>query len=260
MAEPFVKWAGGKRKLVPSIIEILPKSFKAYHEPMVGGGALFFALEPKVAFLNDYNSELMETYDVIKNSPKKLISALKKMKNSEEDYLKIKATKPRTSVNVAARFLYLNKLSFNGLYRVNSSGIFNVPYCKDDTRNFFDEKAIEEASSVLQGKTLTNLDYLEALTSVKKGDLVFIDPPYDGTFTSYTPQKFKKHDQIVLKDALDYLTEIKAYAIICNSDNEFIRTLYKSYTKVNIEDRYMIGSKSSSRGKKKTLFVTNFDF
>jgi len=258
-AKPFVKWAGGKRKLIPQILNIMPKKFKAYHEPMVGGGALFFELAPDSAHLNDLNSELIETYTAVKNDPEALIKALKKLKNTQSDYLKVRATKVRSAISKAARFIYLNKLCFNGLYRVNADGIFNVPYCKDETKNHVEEQVIREASKVLQTANLTNHNYLEALTKVKAKDLVFIDPPYDGTFSSYTSSGFNKADQAQLKEALDYLTEVKAYAIICNSDTPFIRDLYKSYTKIPIQDRFVISSKGSSRQLTPTFFITNYD-
>jgi len=260
MAQPFVKWAGGKRKLLDQIQAILPKKYATYHEPMVGGGALFFDLLPKNAILNDLNSDLMVTYEVIRDQPEKLIKQLKTLKNSEEEYLKIRAQTPRIAVNKAARFLYLNKLSFNGLYRVNSSGIFNVPYCKDPERVHFDADIILEASKSLQGTRLTNLDYLQALASVKKKDFVFIDPPYDDTFSSYTSEGFNKASQIMLKEAMDYLNDVGAQVIVCNSDTEFIRNIYKDYKQTVVQDRFVISAKGSTRQPKSTLFITNYTF
>jgi len=257
---PFIKWVGGKRNKLPQILSLCPPKFNTYHEPMVGGGAVFFSLEPKRALLNDLNADLVETYQVVRDQPTQLIKALKTMKNTEEDYKIVRAQKRKTPVTRAARFIYLNKLSFNGLYRVNSSGQFNVPYCKDSTRAHFDADLILEASRLLQNVTVTSEDYLSALLKVKAKDLVFIDPPYDGTFTGYTSGGFSKEDQIRLKEALDYLSDIKAYVIICNSDTAFIRELYKDYNKIYIQDRFMVAAKGSSRIPKSTLFVTNFSF
>lgn len=260
VAKPFVKWAGGKRKLLPQIFNIIPQKFEVYHEPMVGGGALFFALNPERAVLNDFNSDLIETYKVVRDNPDDLLKALKRLKNTEEDYLRVRAQSPKTPITKAARFIYLNKLSFNGLYRVNTSGRFNVPYCKDETRSHIEPEIIKQASLALQGTSLTNTDYLNALASVRAGDLVFIDPPYDDTFSSYTSEGFNKTDQACLKEALDYLTEVGAYTIVCNSDTPFIRTLYKNYTKIPVQDRFTIASKGSSRKPTSTFFITNFDF
>lgn len=258
--KPFVKWAGGKRKLLDQILPMIPKKYGTYHEPMVGGGALFFALQPRQAILNDYNGELIETYQVVKEQPDALLKALKRLKNTEDDYRKVRIQKPKTPVTRAARFIYLNKLSFNGLYRVNSSGVFNVPYCKDETRSHIDEESIRQASSALQGVTLQTGDYLQALTHVKPKDFVFIDPPYDDTFSSYTATGFSKNTQVQLREALDYLTDMKAYVIVCNSDTPFIRDIYKSYTKIPITDRFVIASNGSKRGSVSTLFITNFTF
>jgi len=260
MAKPFIKWAGGKRKLIPSILSILPKSFNSYHEPMLGGGALFFELAPERAFLNDYNEDLINTYTVVRDNPDSLIKCMRKMENSEEEYLRIRSSSPRSPINKAARFIYLNKLSFNGLYRVNASGNFNVPYCKVDTRSPLDELAIREASLTLQGASLSSVDYLEALTKVQEDDLVFIDPPYDDTFSNYTSNGFNKANHLALKEAFDYLTDLGAYAIVCNSDTPFVRGLYKNYPKVNISDRFVISAKGSSRSPKETFFITNFEF
>lgn len=259
-AKPFVKWAGGKRKLLHHILPLFPKSFGTYHEPMVGGGAVFFELQPSAAILNDYNTDLINTYRVVQQKPEALIKALKKMKNSPEDYNRERAQSRKSEVLRAAQFIYLNKLSFNGLYRVNSQGMFNVPYCKDETREVLDSSTILEASRALQGVQLLSGDYIEAMRLVKSGDLVFLDPPYDDTFSSYTSAGFNKTDQSCLKEVVDYLTELGAYAVVCNSDTPFIRKLYRNYTKLSIQDRYVISAKGTSRQPKMTFFITNFDF
>jgi len=259
-AKPFVKWAGGKRKLLEQILSLLPKKFGTYHEPMVGGGAVFFELAPKRAMLNDFNTELIEAYLAVRDQPDALLKAMKRLKNTEEEYLRIRAQSPKTPITRAARFLYLNRLSFNGLYRVNSSGMFNVPYCKDESRSHIDIDTIQNASNALKGVEITSGDYLQALTRVKKKDLVFIDPPYDDTFSSYTSAGFNKTDQSHLKDALDYLTDIGAYAIVCNSNTPFIRNLYSGYTKIPVMDRFVIASNGAKRGTVSTLFITNFSF
>jgi DNA adenine methylase len=260
VARPFVKWAGGKRKLLDQILSLAPKKYGTYHEPMVGGGAVFFALNPKRAILNDYNEELIETYKVVRDQPGDLIKAVRRLKNTEQDYLRIRTQRPKLPVTRAARFIYLNRFSFNGLYRVNASGVFNVPYCKDENRAPVDFEAIQNASLALQGVDIRSGDYLQSLTLVKPKDFVFIDPPYDNTFASYTSAGFNRASQIALKEALDYLTDLKAYAIICNSDTPFIRDIYRNYTKIPVTDRFVIASNGSKRGTVSTLFITNYTF
>lgn len=258
---PFVKWAGGKRRLVSDIMGLLPENrFKTYHEPMVGGGAVFFGLEPKKSVLNDMNSELMSTYRVVRDDVESLISQLATMKNSLEDYTRFRTQdlSSMSNVEMAARFIYLNKLSFNGLYRVNSLGVFNVPYGKCPNRKFFNPEALRAASAALSGTTILDGDYHRALLGVKRGDLVFIDPPYDSTFSGYTSKGFNHLDQEILLEEVNRLTKLGAYVLLCNSSTPFILSLYKDLNVHTIRDRFIISRDATKRTYIDTVVATNY--
>ena len=178
-AKPFLRWAGGKRWLLKDLDKYLPEDgFNQYHEPFIGGGAVFFHLQSENnTYISDLNSELIEAYYSLQNNVEDVLNELTKFKNTKEDYYKIRKSKFISSAKRAARFIYLNQTSFNGIYRVNLKGEYNVPYGYRDKFSF-DLENIREASKLLQ-QTEINVDDFEAVThNVQAGDLVFIDPPY----------------------------------------------------------------------------------
>lgn len=266
--KPFVKWAGGKRQIVDILIKEIPTEFNTYIEPFVGGGALLFELLPKKAIINDVNSELINAYLVIKNFPERLIKSLKNHKNEEEYYYKIRALDPNklSPVERASRFIYLNKTCFNGLYRENSSGQFNVPFGKYKTPKIVDEENIRIVSEYLNTADITilNSDYKKVCKLAKKGDFVYLDPPYyplskTSSFTKYTRYDFTEKDQKELAEIFKKLDRKGCYVLLSNSNTEFIKNLYRGYEIKEIQANRAINSKAEGRKKAKIeVLIKNF--
>lgn len=275
---PFVKWVGGKRQLIQQFREddlYPPEGFDkknaTYFEPFVGGGAMFFDLLPKKAYLSDMNGELVTTYNVIKNDVDGLIRKLKlhKKNDSKEYFLKVRAldVKKLLDVNIAARFIYLNRTCFNGLYRVNGSGKFNVPYAANKNPLICDEENLQKAHVAMKHTTIKHQDYSKVLKKAKKGDFVYFDPPYypvskTASFTSYTKDGFLEKEQEKLRDVFVALSRKGCFVMLSNSDTPFINELYSNLgKKIRIEKVYAgraINSKGSGRGKVKEAVVINY--
>ena len=230
---PFLKWAGGKRWLVRDDVDVAPKRFKTYLEPFLGSGAVFFSLEPKKSILADVNSELVNSYNVIKTNWRSVESHLRKYEKSHDDefYYKVREAKPRNDVTRAARFLYLNRTCWNGLYRVNLNGKFNVPRgSKDnvvlDTDNF------RQTSRVLSNAQVLCQDFEVTLDMAVKGDFVYVDPPYtvnhnQNGFLKYNNNIFSWTDQIRLKQAVVRADDRGAMVTVSNADHGSIHALWK---------------------------------
>jgi DNA adenine methylase len=275
---PFVKWVGGKRQLLAQFKEkelYPPQDFDPsrakYHEPFVGGGALFFDMLPPKASITDMNEELIITYRVTRDEPNKLIAKLKehKRKNNKEYFLKVRAqnTARLSDVSRAARFIYLNKTAFNGLYRVNSKGQFNVPYGKYTNPNIADEENLLAVSEALQKTKITHGSYRNVLKQAKKGDFIYFDPPYypvskTANFTSYTKDAFLEKEQEELRDVFVELHNRGCFVMLSNSDTSFIRDLYSNICdsiKIHtVEAGRAINSNASKRGKITEVVVTNY--
>ncbi len=271
---PFVKWAGGKRQLMTSLLELKPKKFNKYFEPFIGGGALFLELAPKEAVINDFNSELISVYKSLKN--KKAFNELYKLCNehealhSEEYFYKIRALDTSGDyINQplptrAARCIYLNKACFNGLYRVNAKGQFNVPFNGKTKVKLFDEDNFQALHQYFLNNDISihNGDYQVILDKPKKGDFVYFDPPYDvvgnQSFTTYTKIGFGREEQTRLRDNFRILSEKGAYVMLSNSNTEFIRELYKDFNIHIVQARRSINSQSTGRGKVEEVIVTNY--
>ncbi len=269
-AKPFVKWAGGKRQLIEQLVKHLPEEFNNYYEPFLGGGALFFKLSLlgriKHAYLNDVSAPLVQAYKTIKEKPTELIVELGsgKYKNDKETFLKIRAEKSTNLVKATARFIYLNKTAFNGLYRVNSSGGFNVPFGKYTNPRILDEENILAVSDALQRDELTCVDFEMATASAKKGDLVYFDPPYHpvsktANFTSYTKDSFTELDQERLARLVERLTNKGCFVMLSNSYSPLILDLYKGFEVNVVNATRMINCKAEGRGKVKEVIVTNYN-
>lgn len=339
-AQPFVKWAGGKRSLLPQILPAAPEKFNKYYEPFVGGGAVFFALADKAhgGAIGDINEELLATYRIIRNQPDKLVKKLeehrknhfewmkqdkarlrKKLKElnvSEEDYYKLKKAskgkdkkenlatslkainqdnktnltledinpivntgrisesekkkiyfykirdeEPTNDLDVAARFIYLNRTCFNGLHRVNAAGKFNVPMGDYSNPDIVREKEIKATSEALQHiDEIVYGDFEKIKPS--KGDFVYFDPPYDalnpGSFTQYAKDDFTRFDQKRLKDFSEELTNKGVKVMLSNHDTAFIRRLYKDFNIYKIQVNRPINSQSGGRGKVGEVLITNY--
>lgn len=273
--KPFVKWVGGKRQLLAQFRRLNlypPEKFDIrtgrYFEPFVGGGAVFFDLLPEKGFLSDLNKELVTTYNVIKNNVEGLIASLKKHKTDKEYFLKIRAQDPKTlsDLAVASRFIFLNRTCFNGLYRVNSKGGFNVPYGKYSNPLICDEDNLIKVSKSLRNIEIKHQDYKEVLRNAKKGDFVYFDPPYypvskTASFTSYTKEAFLDKEQLELRDTYIELHKRGCFVMLSNSDTPFINKIYSGLKGIRVnkvEAGRAINSKGSGRGKITEVLVTNY--
>lgn len=273
--KPFVKWVGGKRQLLRQFRELglyPPEDFNpitnTYYEPFVGGGAVFFDLLPKNAELSDLNNELVTTYNVIKNNVDELIQSLQKHIYDKEYYLEVRAKKVEdlSDVEVASRFIFLNRTGFNGLYRVNKSGQFNVPFGRYNNPVICDEDNLRRVSDALQDVTITHQDYKHVLKTAKSGDFIYLDPPYypinaTSSFTSYTAEGFLEKEQTELRDTFVKLHEKGCFVMLSNSDTPFINELYSGLDGITINKitaGRSINSKGSGRGKITEVLVTNY--
>ena len=273
--KPFVKWVGGKRQLLRQFRELglyPPEDFNpitnTYYEPFVGGGAVFFDLLPKNAELSDLNNELVITYNVIKNNVDELIQSLQKHIYDKEYYLEVRAKKigDLSDVEVASRFIFLNRTGFNGLYRVNKSGQFNVPFGRYNNPVICDEDNLRRVSDALQDVTITHHDYKNVLKTAKSGDFIYLDPPYypinaTSSFTSYTAEGFLEKEQTELRDTFVKLHKKGCFVMLSNSDTPFINDLYSGLDGITINRitaGRAINSKASGRGKITEVLVTNY--
>ncbi len=270
----ILKWPGGKRQLLNEIKKYIPENINTYYEPFIGGGAVFFDLMFNDAYMNDVNWELVNVYKQIKSHSKKLIQLLEKHKqnHNKEYYYSIRKLdrseqyQELSHIEKAARFIYLNKTCYNGLYRVNSKGQFNAPMGKYKNPNICDKEHILEMSQYLKKNhiQIKNMDFEKFLKNVKKGDFVYLDPPYDplsdtANFTSYSKDGFNKKDQIRLKKVCDVLNEKGVHFLLSNSNTSFINDLYKDYKIVKVKARRNINSKGNGRGEIFEVLIMNYE-
>lgn len=273
--KPFLKWVGGKGGLLEQLEKHIPENFNRYFEPFLGGGALFFRLQPKQAFLNDINKSLISTYQHIKLNPKEIISSLKGLENSyysknDEErsnfYYEIREKYNASEVGSLKRSVYLmflNKAGYNGLYRENSTGGYNVPFGRYKNPKILDTENILEVSKLLSKTTFYHKSFYDAVKNAKKGDFVYFDPPYhplNGTskFTSYTEHDFNENDQIKLRDLFVELDKRGCYVMLSNSHSKFIIDLYKKYRQEVVMASRAINCKAKGRGKIKELVIMNY--
>lgn len=272
--KPFTKWTGGKRKLLPILTELIPDDFNRYYEPFIGGGALLFKLLPHDAIINDFNEELINSYLQIRDNPNELIDLLAehKDKNSKDYYLNIRSAdrdgriEDMTDVERAARILYMLRVDFNGLYRVNSKNQFNVPYGRYKNPKILDEDLIYEVSGYLNANNIQILqgDFANAVADAVDGDLVYFDPPYiplseTSSFTSYTHEGFSNEDQVRLRNTVRDLTRRGVKVILSNSSSPLVEDLYQEFNLHYVDASRTNGAKPTSRGKIKEIIVTNYE-
>ena len=271
--QPFTKWTGGKRQLLPIIKSLMPDNYNNYFEPFIGGGALFFDLSPDKAVINDFNNELINCYQQIKKYPQKLIELLAKHQenNSKEYYLELRSADrdnridKMTNVERAARIMYMLRVDFNGLYRVNSKNQFNVPYGRYKNPKIVDSDLILSISQYLNSNNIKILtgDFEKAVQDVVAGDFVYFDPPYiplseTSAFTSYTHEGFTYEDQVRLRDCFKKLDEKGAFVMLSNSSSPLVEELYKDFNIHKVEANRTNGAKTSSRGKISEIIVTTY--
>ena len=274
-ATPFVKWAGGKRQIMNYLLDFKPKKFNRYYEPFVGGGALLFELSPIHATINDSNKELIYIYRCLRD--KRLFKKFYKLckeheaNHSEEYYYKIRDLDRKKSTYAklktyekAARCIYLNKACFNGLYRVNSKGQFNVPFNGKEKIFCFTEDNIRALHMYFSKRkpVILNKDFAEAVKTARAGDFVYFDPPYDvvgeQSFTSYTVGGFGKKEQERLKNVFKELSDKGVFVMVSNANTQFIQELYKDFNIHVINARRNINSKADGRGKVEEVIITNY--
>ncbi len=270
---PVLKWAGGKTQLLGQLTSLMPtEEITTYCEPFLGGGAMLFSIQPGVAYVNDINVGLMNVYNVIKHFPEALIAELSSYENTAEFYYKIrgfdrdaKEFVALTAVEQASRFIYLNKTCFNGLYRENRQGQFNVSYGKYKNPDFVNAEGIRAVSQYFNAANIyfTSMDFSEVLKTLPSGSFVYLDPPYDpvsetANFTSYTRYGFTKDDHIRLKQCCDELTAREIKFMLSNSNTDFIRQLYAGYYITEVSARRAINCNGNGRGAVTELIVRNY--
>ena len=266
---PFMKAAGGKSKLAPLIIERVPDFDGTYHEPFVGGGAIFLALAKRIrrygvwAILGDANAELVNVYDVVKTDAPALITRLQVFKHSKETYYAVRAKEETAPLERAARFLYLNKTCFNGLYRVNAAGKFNVPMGRYKNPTIVEPSIILGWQQLLQGAAMRCQDFDAAIYGTGKGDFIYADPPYlprskSAEFTSYTAGGFGVKDHERLAASLAAAHQRGAKFLCSQGEGQVVRALYKDFEIASVSVRHSVGARAASRVKVSEVLISNY--
>ena len=274
--KPFLKWVGGKGRLIAQLEALYPDDYGVFYEPFVGGGAVFFSLNPPKACINDTNDVLINAYINIRDNLKQLVKELSTIEvifhelptmelKSEFYYEKRTIFNNLTSQDFEKTVLliFLNKTCFNGIYRENSKGGFNVPFGKHDKPTICDEKNLSSISKALSNTTITSQSFELAVKNAKKGDFIYFDPPYHplnttSSFTSYHASGFNADDQEKLRDVFTVLSKRGCKVMLSNSDTELIRSLYSDYKIHTIYAGRSINSVGHKRGKIKELVITNY--
>ncbi len=264
-ARPFLKWAGGKTQLLGEILARVPKRFGTYHEPFLGGGAVFFALTPARAILSDVNADLIGTYTAVRDDVDALVRELTHHAAEEEHFYQVRAQQPAMMSDVAsaARTIFLNRTCFNGLYRVNRRGEFNVPFGRYANPTICDVGNLTAASKALGHVELRVESVFDMGTRVRRGDFVYLDPPYDpvsktASFTSYAQHGFGRQEQARLADLFRELARRGAYVLLSNSDTKLINDLYKDFHIERVYARRAINARADRRGPVSEVLVRSW--
>ncbi len=260
---PFLKWAGGKRWLIQNYQHLLPTEFEVYREPFVGGGAVFFALQPKKAVLSDANERLIECYSQVRDAPEQLLKLMKAHQRAHDQdyYYAVRSKHCRSAAGRAAQFLYLNRTCWNGLYRVNLDGVFNVPKGTKDTVVFPNETFAPHSRSLRGARTLS-CDFEDAINDAREGDFLYVDPPYTvkhnfNGFAKYNENIFSWDDQIRLRHALDRAAVRGVKIALSNADHESVVELFGDLGHVHKVSRTsLIASESRRRCSVTEIIVT----
>jgi len=273
LVAPVLKWVGGKRQLLDTLTPLLPKRINAYCEPFVGGGALLFKMQPKSAYINDINEDLIRVYNVIKNDVEALIIALEDFRNEADYFYNIRdwdRDKERycllSDIEKAARVIYLNKTCYNGLFRVNNAGEFNSPFGNYKNPNIVNAPTLRAVSSYFNNATinLTSSDYAEVLNALPRNAFVYLDPPYDpvsdtSSFTGYSRGGFSRDEQIRLRECCDELNERGVKFMLSNSATDFIKEQYEEYNITIVQAKRAINSDGAKRGEVDEVVVRNYE-
>ena len=266
---PIIKWVGGKRQLMFELLKNMPENYNRYFEPFIGGGALFFELQPNKAYISDMNKELINLYQVVRDNVDELIADLQKHDITKEYFMEIRNI-DRTDeyenwsdIQKASRFIYLNRTCFNGMYRVNSKGEFNVPFGHYKNPRILDENNLINCSNLLQRTEIKHADFSKILKKVKKDDFVYFDPPYvplseTSSFTSYTKDGFDMDMQFKLRDVCDELDTMGVKFLLSNSDTKLVNELYENYNIKKVFASRQINANADGRGKITEVLVRNY--
>lgn len=273
-AKPFLKWVGGKQQLLAQFEIFFPKSYKRYCEPFVGSGAVFFHLWsqhclPSQSFLFDNNAELINVYQVVRDNVGALIELLSvhKARHNKEYYYKVRALDRQgeqlSSVEMAARTIYLNKTGYNGLYRVNRRGQFNVPMGRYTNPPILQEDVLRVASDALRDVAIEQVDFRQVVTLAQPGDFFYFDPPYDplnstANFTAYTAGSFNAQDQHALANVFRQLTDKGVRCMLSNSQTPLILNLYRNFRIETVQARRAVNSNANRRGRIPEVLVLNY--
>ncbi len=262
--KPFLRWAGGKswlKKHLDDIIKI--KEINNYHEPFLGGGSIFFHLQPKQSNLSDLNPQLIEAYNALKENVDKVIEELMKFENTKEYYYSVRNKKFRSSEKRAAQFIYLNQTSFNGIFRVNLKGEYNVPY-GFRTKNFCEQENLRLVSQVLEKTKINSNSFADTINNVRANDLVFLDPPYTVThnqngFIKYNAKLFDLNKQYELSEYIDEIKNKGAYYILTNAAHDVVDNIFSKEGdyKKKVSRASVIGGKNAKRDKYSEFIFTN---
>lgn len=273
-ARPFLKWAGGKRWLLPVLLTHRPQAMRTYYEPFLGGGAMLLALQPARAIVSDTNAELINCYEVVRDSVEDVIAILQehKARNSDDHYYEIRDWdrdsdySERPAVERAARIIYLNKTCYNGLFRVNAQGWFNVPFGRYTSPSIVNEGVLRAVSRYLNTNDVQfrTVDFAKATHDAQADDFLYFDPPYDplsrtASFTGYGVNGFGKDEQRRLKAIIDDLTLRDCKVILSNAYTPFVLDLYQAYHCLKVGATRVINSNAKRRGRVNELVVMNYD-
>jgi DNA adenine methylase len=264
--KPFLKWAGGKTRLLSELGQSLPpEKFNRYFEPFVGGGAFFFDLSPNEAFLGDSNPELINCYEAVREQPDELIDALSRFRVNETDFYRVRALEPENLPTIAraARLIYLNKTCYNGLYRVNKQGRFNTPYGRNSHVTLVDAANLRAASKLLKRAKLFCAEYQTVLEVAEKGDFVYLDPPYVpvgkfSDFKRYTKDQFYEADHELLGEVFRKLAAKGCFVLLSNSFNEQTAKLYAGFVQRTVQMPRFVNCKGEGRGDVDELLISNY--
>ncbi|WP_446784765.1 DNA adenine methylase [Macellibacteroides fermentans] len=267
--KPILRWAGGKRWLVKHLPELLPKQFNDYHEPFLGGASIFLHLKSlnliqNHAYLSDFNSDLINVYKQLQENSPEVINLINTYKNERDFYYSLRAVNPQNDIEKAAIFIYLNRTSYNGIYRVNRDGLYNVPFGYRTGKNLLDCSSFPRISKLLsQNTTIQSNDFEIVKENLKANDLVFLDPPYtvaheNNGFIQYNQQIFSWEDQKRLAKLLKFISESNAYFILTNAAHACIAELFNGLGVLRIVQRpSTIGGKGAKRTQVNEYIFTN---
>jgi len=259
--KPFIKWVGGKRSVLPHLLQRMPKSYSSYHEPFLGGAALYFSLQPNNAYLSDINPKLVLTYMVVKSDIDELVRQLQihKLNHNKDYYLQMRAEfgNETDATKIASKLIYLNKTGFNGLYRVNKSGGYNVPMGKYKNPSILEEDNLRAVSKILQNANITTDSFVNIAPTSRQ--FYYMDPPYHKTFSDYDSSDFKEEQHKLLSLKCKEINDNGAYFMLSNSDTPLVRELYKDYNVEQISAKRTVSCKVSTRGQEHELLIRNYE-